>query len=337
MSKEVSEIRTLSADESYAGIRLDKVLATAFDDMSRARLQSLIAALCVTVNGRTVKEARYRVKIDDEIEVTIPPAREADPQAQELPLDIYYEDDHLLVINKAAGMVVHPAAGNHDGTLVNALLHHCGDSLSGIGGVKRPGIVHRLDKETTGLMVVAKNDAAHHALSAQFASHGRDGMLERAYRAIVWGVMNRPSGTVETQLGRHPYSRLKMAVLKEGGRHAITHWVRKGGVRHGGFLDGNGKVVASEIECVLETGRTHQIRVHLAHIGHPLLGDHVYGAGFKASARNLPPKAQKVLANFERQALHAYKLGFEHPETGEKLLFTAEAPDDLNTLINSLK
>jgi len=331
------ELRTLSADESHAGIRLDKVLATAFDDLSRARLQSLIAALCVCVNGRPVGQARYRVKIDDEIKVTIPPAQDAEPQPQKIPLDVFFEDEHLLVINKAAGLVVHPAAGNHDGTLVNALLHHCGDSLSGIGGVKRPGIVHRLDKDTTGLMVIAKNDAAHQALSAQFAAHGRDGVLERAYRAIVWGVMSRPSGTVETQLGRHPFSRLKMAVLKEGGRHAITHWVRQGGVRHGGFLDDSGKVVASEVECVLETGRTHQIRVHMAHIGHPLLGDLVYGAGFKASARNLPTKAQKVLAKFERQALHAYKLGFEHPATGEKMIFTADLPEDLNALINSLK
>ena len=331
------EFRALSADETHAGVRLDKVLATAFDDLSRARLQSLIAALCVSVNGRPVGQARYRVKIDDEIELKIPPAQDAEPQPQEIPLEVFFEDEHLLVINKAAGMVVHPAAGNHDGTLVNALLHHCGDSLSGIGGVKRPGIVHRLDKDTTGLMVVAKNDAAHHALSAQFAAHGRDGVLERAYRAVVWGVMNRPSGTVETQLGRHPYSRLKMAVVKEGGRHAITHWVRKGGVRHGGFLDKNGKVVASEIECVLETGRTHQIRVHMAHIGHPLLGDLVYGAGFKPSARNLSAKAQKVLEKFDRQALHAYKLGFEHPVSGKKMVFTSDLPEDLNLLINSLK
>ena len=331
------EIRTLFIDEGQAGIRLDKALANAFEDMSRARLQSLIAALCVTVNGREVDQSRYRVKIDDDIEVKIPPATEAEPQSQDIPLDVYFEDEHLLVINKGAGMVVHPAAGNHDGTLVNALLHHCGDSLSGIGGVKRPGIVHRLDKDTTGLMVVAKNDAAHQALSAQFASHGRDGVLERAYRAIVWGVLGRPSGRVETQLGRHPYSRLKMAVLKEGGRHAVTHWKRLGGVRHGGFLDGSGKVVASEIECVLETGRTHQIRVHMAHIGHPLLGDLVYGAGFKASARALSPKAQKMLANLNRQALHAYKLGFEHPVSGEKLVFTADLPDDLKALINSLK
>ena len=326
------EFRTLSIDETQAGIRLDKVLASALADFSRARLQSLITALCVSVNGQPQPQARYKVKTGDQVVVKIPPPEDAEPQAQDIALDIYYEDEHLLVLNKAAGMVVHPAAGNHDGTLVNALLFHCGDSLSGIGGVRRPGIVHRLDKDTTGLMVVAKNDAAHKALSAQFAAHGRDGVLERAYRAVVWGVLGRPSGTIETQLGRHPYSRLKMAVLREGGRHAITHWVRKEG-----FLDRSGKVVASEVECVLETGRTHQIRVHLAHIGHPLLGDEVYGAGFKSSARNLPEKAQIALKKFTRQALHAYKLGFEHPVTGEKMVFTSNLPDDLKSLINSMK
>jgi len=326
------ELRELVIDETQAGIRLDKVLASALDDLSRARLQSLINALCVRVNGQPQPQARYKVKEGDRVEVEIPPAQEAEPQPQDIPLDVYYEDEHLLVINKAAGMVVHPAAGNHDGTLVNALLYHCGDSLSGIGGVRRPGIVHRLDKGTTGLMVVAKNDAAHQALSAQFAAHGRDGVLERAYRAVIWGVLSRPSGSVETQLGRHPYSRLRMAVLKEGGRHAVTHWTRKEG-----FLDRSGKVVASEVECVLETGRTHQIRVHMAHIGHPLLGDEVYGAGFKSSARNLPVKSQSTLKNLQRQALHAYKLGFEHPVTGEKVVYTADLPDDLKLLINSLK
>ena len=326
------ELRELVIDETQAGIRLDKVLASALDDLSRARLQGLINALCVRVNGKPQPQARYKVKIDDKVEVEIPPAQEAEPQPQDIPLDVYYEDEHLLVINKAAGMVVHPAAGNHDGTLVNALLYHCGDSLSGIGGVRRPGIVHRLDKDTTGLMVVAKNDAAHQALSAQFAAHGRDGVLERAYRAVIWGVLSRPSGSVETQLGRHPYSRLRMAVLKEGGRHAVTHWVRKEG-----FLDRSGKVVASEVECVLETGRTHQIRVHMAHINHPLLGDEIYGAGFKSSARNLPEKAQSALKKLRGQALHAYKLGFKHPVTGEKMTFTSKLPDDLKLLINSLK
>ena len=332
MSSENPDIRVLVVDETQAGVRLDKMLADAIEDFSRARLQALITALSVTVNGKVQTVARYKVKEGDEITVLIPPPEDASPVPQDIPLDVFYEDDELLVINKPAGLVVHPAIGNQDGTLVNALLYHCGDSLSGIGGVRRPGIVHRLDKDTTGLMVVAKNDAAHHSLSAQFAAHGRDGVLERAYRAIVWGVLGRPSGKVDTQLGRHPHSRLKMAVLKEGGRHAVTHWTRKES-----FKDTKGLVVASEVECVLETGRTHQIRVHLAHVGHPLLGDMVYGSGFKSSAKNLTPKGQSALANFKRQALHAYKLGFEHPKTKKKMLFEADLPDDLNMLINSLK
>jgi 23S rRNA pseudouridine1911/1915/1917 synthase len=332
MSIDDPEIRAVLIDEEHAGVRLDKALAIAFDDISRARLQSLITALCVTVNGKVETLSRYKVRQGDELAVEVPPPEDATPQPQDIKLDVFFEDEHLLVINKPAGMVVHPAVGNHDGTLVNALLYHCGDSLSGIGGVRRPGIVHRLDKDTTGLMVVAKNDAAHQSLSEQFAAHGRDGILERAYRAIVWGVLGRSSGTVETRLGRSPHSRLKMAVLREGGRHAVTHWTRKQG-----FFDLNGAVIASEVECVLETGRTHQIRIHMGHIGHPLLGDMVYGSGFKASARNLPPKARSALAKLQRQALHAYKLGFEHPVSGEKVVFEAALPDDLKLLINSFK
>lgn len=320
-------------DDHSAGVRLDKFLATALEDLSRARLQALIAALQVSVNGKARAESRYKVRAGDLVEVEVPPPVDATPQPQDIALDVYFEDDDLLVINKPAGLVVHPAAGNHDGTLVNALLHHCGDSLSGIGGVRRPGIVHRLDKDTSGLMVVAKNDATHHGLSAQFAAHGRDGVLERAYRAVVWGAINRPHGTIDTQIGRHPHSRLKMAVLQgDEGRHAVTHFTRKKA-----FFDMAGAVVASEVECVLETGRTHQIRVHMAHIGHPLLGDMVYGAGFKASSRNLSPKAQTALAGLGRQALHAGKLGFEHPVTGEKMVFEAAVPNDLKVLISCLE
>jgi len=325
------EKRVLTIADEHHGIRLDKVLASAFDDISRARLQALIAALQVSVNGKPESKGRYKVKLGDEVIVTIPPPVDATPEPQDIPLDVVFEDDHLLVINKPAGMVVHPAAGNHDGTLVNALLYHSGDSLSGIGGVRRPGIVHRLDKDTTGLMVVAKNDAAHQALSAQFAAHGRDGVLERAYRAIVWGVPGRPSGTIETEIGRHPHSRLKMAVLKQGGRHAITHWTRKNA-----FFDLKGAIIAHEVECVLETGRTHQIRVHMAHVGHPLLGDMVYGSGYKASIIKLPAKAQSALLKLNRQALHAWKLGFKHPATGEKMLFEANLPTDLKSLIDSM-
>lgn len=318
--------------QELAGTRLDKVLAAVFPDISRARLQNLIAALHVSVNGTTQSLARMKVKEGDEICLRLPPPEDATPVAQDIKLDVVYEDEHLLVINKPAGLVVHPAVGNHDGTLVNALLFHCGDSLSGIGGVRRPGIVHRLDKDTSGMMVVAKNDHAHQALSSQFAAHGRDGVLERAYVAVVWGVMDSFKGSIETQIGRSPYSRLKMAVLNEGGRHAITHWHRQAS-----FFDQKGAVIASQVECVLETGRTHQIRVHMAHIGHPLLGDMVYGSGFKASAKNLSPAAQSALAKLQRQALHAYKLGFEHPVSGEKMLFQSDLPDDLKLLINHLK
>lgn len=327
------DIRQLVVGEQTAGVRLDKFLATALIDLSRARLQALIAALQVSVNGQAKAESRYKVRTGDVIDVVVPPPVDATPKPQDIALDVYFEDDDLLVINKPAGLVVHPAVGNQDGTLVNALLHHCGDSLSGIGGVRRPGIVHRLDKDTTGLMVVAKNDAAHHGLSAQFAAHGRDGLLERAYRAVVWGAIGRPHGTIDTRLGRHPHSRLKMAVLRgEEGRHAVTHFTRKKG-----FVDEAGVVVANEVECVLETGRTHQIRVHMAHIGHPLLGDMVYGAGFKASARKLAPKAQSVLAGFGRQALHAGKLGFEHPKSGKKLVFESPLPKDFKLLISCLE
>jgi 23S rRNA pseudouridine1911/1915/1917 synthase len=222
--------------------------------------------------------------------------------------------------------VVHPAAGNWTGTLVNALIAHCGDSLSGIGGVRRPGIVHRLDKDTTGVMVVAKNDQAHQALAAQFADHGRTGPLQRGYLAFVWGVPDRPKGTIDAPIDRHPRAREKRAVRK-GGREAITHWEVL--ERYPGI---DGKPVASLLACRLETGRTHQIRVHLAHIGHPLLGDDLYGPGFKTKAVHLVPEAREVLAALGRQALHAYLLAIEHPTSGESLEFRSELPGDLARL-----
>src|SRR5204862_3961399 len=231
-----------------------------------------------------------------------------------------------IVIDKPKGLVVHPAAGNQSGTLVNALIAHCGTSLSGIGGVKRPGIVHRLDKDTTGLMVVAKNDRAHRALSAQFADHGRAGFLQRAYLAFVWGAPDRPKGTVDAPIDRHPKARDKQAV-RQGGRDAITHWERLEV-----YSGTDGKPVASLIMCRLETGRTHQIRVHLAHIGHPLLGDDVYGPGFKTKTALLPKNAQESLSALGRQALHAHILGFQHPETRETLTFKSRLPDDLARL-----
>jgi 23S rRNA pseudouridine1911/1915/1917 synthase len=226
--------------------------------------------------------------------------------------------------------VVHPAAGHETGTLVNALIAHCGESLSGIGGVKRPGIVHRLDKDTTGLMVAAKNDRAHASLSAQFADHGRTGALRRGYMAFVWGVPNRPYGTVDAPIDRHPHAREKMAV-RQGGREAITHWEVLDT-----FSGRDGKPVASLLACRLETGRTHQIRVHLSHIGHPLMGDAVYGPGFKTKANSLPPTAKAALEGLGRQALHAYLLTLEHPGTGEILEWTSDLPADLAALRHQL-
>jgi len=264
------------------------------------------------------------------IALTVPPDAPAEPAPENIPLTIVYEDDALIVIDKPKGLVVHPAAGNPSGTLVNALIAHCGASLSGIGGVKRPGIVHRLDKDTTGLMVVAKNDRAHRALAKQFADHGRTGALERAYLAFVWGVPSRPKGTIDAPLDRHPRARDKQAV-RPAGREAVTHWELLET-----YTGADGKPVASLLSCRLETGRTHQIRVHLAHIGHPLLGDGVYGPGFKTKMALLAESAQESLAALGRQALHAHMLGFEHPQTHDILQFKSRLPDDLARLRGTL-
>ena len=255
----------------------------------------------------------------------------AEPEAEDIALDIVYEDSDIIVIDKPKGLVVHPAAGHASGTLVNALIAHCGTSLSGIGGVRRPGIVHRLDKDTTGLMVAAKNDAAHQSLTAQFADHGRSGAMERGYLALVWGVPNRQRGTVDAPIDRHRHAREKMAV-RDGGREAVTHWeVRET------FAGRDGKPVAALLACRLETGRTHQIRVHLAHIGHPLMGDSVYGPHFKTKAGHLGPEGQAALAALARQALHAYLLVIEHPRTGEILHWESPLPEDLIYLTSKLQ
>ena len=320
--------------ESEAGDRLDRVLA-ARTDLSRTRLKALILDGAVAVGPRTIRDPGYRVNAGEVIAVAVPPPEPAKPEGERIPLDIVYEDDEIVVIDKPAGLVVHPAAGHAAGTLVNALIAHCGDSLSGIGGVRRPGIVHRLDKDTSGLMVVAKTDRAHQALAAQFADHGRSGPLQRGYLALVWGAPARPKGTIDAPVGRHPKSRDRMAV-RPGGRSALTHWQVL--ERYPGpLLKGKaGPPVASLIACRLETGRTHQIRVHLAHIGHPLLGDAVYGAGFKTKAAQLPPPARQALADLARQALHAYLLTVQHPKTGQKLEFRSELPPDLARLRHCL-
>ncbi|OQW54308.1 MAG: pseudouridine synthase [Proteobacteria bacterium SG_bin9] len=306
--------------------RLDRVLAIHTPDLSRSRLKALILAGNVAIKGNAVRDPSHHVAKDDVITIDVPPPVAAEPEGEDIALDVVFEDSDIVVINKPAGLVVHPAAGHETGTLVNALIAHCGASLSGIGGVRRPGIVHRLDKDTTGLMVVAKNDKAHASLTAQFADHGRTNEMRRGYQAFVWGVPNRIRGTIEAPIDRHPHAREKMAV-RENGREAVTHWELRE-VYNGR----DNKPIASLIACQLETGRTHQIRVHLAHIGHPLLGDQVYGPHFKTKARNLQPPAQAALEALGRQALHAYLLTLEHPETGEVLEWMANLPSDLMNL-----
>ena len=318
-----------TAAEGDAGERLDRFLGLAASErrfaLSRTRLKALIESGHVVVDGVAVRDPAQRLSEGARIEVAAPPAVESALVAEEMPLNIIFEDGHLLVLDKPAGLVVHPAAGHQQGTLVNALIAHCGDSLSGIGGVKRPGIVHRLDKDTTGLLAVAKTDAAHRGLSALFADHGRTGSLVREYQALIWGTPQRPSGVINAPLGRHPRQREKQAVAPDG-RPAVTHWR---------LLERLGP--ASLVSCRLETGRTHQIRVHLAHIGHPILGDSVYGAGFKSKAAQLSPEARVALTALGRQALHAGKLGFIHPITGRELRFESPPPEEFLMLLKQLR
>ncbi|WP_347341431.1 RluA family pseudouridine synthase [Bradyrhizobium pachyrhizi] len=319
----------VAGDEGSA--RLDRVLAQRSPELSRSRLKALILAGSVTVKDAVVRDPAYHVAKGDTIIIDVPEAAPAEPQGEDIALDIVFEDDDIIVIDKPRGLVVHPAAGHASGTLVNALIAHCGSSLSGIGGVKRPGIVHRLDKDTTGLMVVAKNDHAHQSLTAQFADHGRTGPMERGYMAFVWGVPNRPHGTIDAPIDRHPHAREKMAV-RQGGREAITHFEVLSS-----FAGRDGKPVASLLACRLETGRTHQIRVHLAHLGHPLLGDGAYGAHFKTKAGQLGAEGKDTLTALGRQALHAYLLALEHPRTGEFLHWEAPLPEDLLLLQRALE
>jgi 23S rRNA pseudouridine1911/1915/1917 synthase len=325
----MATIETVSIAAEEAGQRLDRVLAARIPSLSRSRLKALILDGQIKVAGRTIRDPNTPVKSGDTVSVTLPAPEPAKPAGEAIPLTIVYEDDSLIVIDKPKGLVVHPAAGHAKGTLVNALIAHCGASLSGIGGVKRPGIVHRLDKDTTGLMVVAKTDAAHRALSAQFANKATSG-IERGYLALVWGAPSRPKGTIDAALDRHPKARDKRAV-REDGRPAVTHWEALER-----YTGADGKPVASLLACTLETGRTHQIRVHLAHIGHPILGDATYGTGFKTKAALLPPDARAALEALGRQALHAYRLGFEHPVSGETLDFRSELPADLRRLRDAL-
>ncbi len=322
--------QTFVVDAAGAGDRLDRFLSRSAAErrvaLSRTRLKALIEAGEVQVDGAATRDPALRLAEGARIAFAAPPPANSAVVGEDLPLDVVYEDEHLIVIDKAAGLVVHPAPGHPGGTLVNALIARCGDSLSGIGGVRRPGIVHRLDKDTSGLMVVAKTDAAHRGLAELFADHGRARPLEREYLALVWGSFGAAAGKVDAAIARHPLHREKMTVVPEDrGRHAVTHWR---------LLEAFGP--ASLLACRLETGRTHQIRVHMASAGHPLLGDSVYGAGFKTKATQLASGAKTALAALGRQALHAAALGFEHPITGQPLRFESALPADFSNLVNAL-
>lgn len=307
--------------------RLDKLLNESLPDITRSRLKALIVAGHVSLilpdgTEDVLNTPSRTVKAGSRIKVQMPPAAPAEPEAQNIPLDIVYEDNDLVVVNKAPGMVVHPASGSPDGTLVNALLHHCKGSLSGIGGVARPGIVHRIDKDTSGLLVVAKNDQTHTGLSAQFAAHS----VYRRYIAVCRGAPSPYAGRIEGAIARHTGDRKKMAVTDTGGKHAVTHYQTLESYTSGG------KIFASLIECRLETGRTHQVRVHMAHIGNPLIGDPVYGNPGRLP-NGVSTLARAGLDQFRRQALHARDLGFTHPISGEALQFSAELPSDMEALV----
>lgn len=304
------------------GTRLDKFLASRLPEQSRSQIQRLIKEGNVSLDDVVLTDSSYKVKEGESYILYVPEAEEAEPEAEDMALDIIYEDEALLVVNKPAGMTVHPAAGAKHGTLVNALLYHCRGNLSGIGGVKRPGIVHRIDKETSGLLVVAKNDLAHRGLSVQFADHS----IERTYYAIVYGVPQPLSGRIEGNIGRSPYDRKKMALVTRGGKSAATNYETVENYHN----------LAATVRCRLETGRTHQIRVHLSSKGWNLIGDKVYVKNHK-SGMAFPPEIKEYVNSFGRQALHAATLGFIHPISGKRLDFSSALPDDMKTLQDKLR
>ncbi len=331
MENSVQHRLTIAASES--GKRIDAVLAAQnIEGLSRSRIKALIEQGQLTINGAFCGDPAQKTRTDEEYVLTVPPPQHTDIVPVDIPLDIVFEDEHLLVINKPAGLTVHPAAGHANDTLVNALLAYCGDSLSGIGGELRPGIVHRLDKDTSGLMLVAKHDAAHQKLSAQLA----DRSLSRTYQALVWGCPQPRNGTVDAAIARSQQNRKKMAVAEQGGKPAVTHYTTQesyaASLRKGNLTES----VCALVECKLETGRTHQIRVHMTHIGHPLVGDPVYGsrsASGRLSRFAISPEAEEILQGFDRQALHAAAIAFIHPATGEKHHYSCNLPPDMREVI----
>jgi 23S rRNA pseudouridine1911/1915/1917 synthase len=328
-SSDAGTLRQASVAPDQAGVRLDRFLAFSLPELSRARLQALIASGAVTRGLRTIRDGNFRVKQGETYEVAIPPPAPARPLGQDIPLSVVYEDKDLIVIDKPAGLVVHPAAGNPDGTLVNALIAHCGAELSGVGGVARPGIVHRLDKDTSGLLIAAKTERAMGSLAKQFANH----TIERAYHAVVWGSPRLGDGIIEGAIGRNPFDRKRMAVLRGSGKPARTRY------RVVERFGDPARPFASLIECRLETGRTHQIRVHLTHLGHPLIGDPSYGRAHSAPRAKTDAQAAAYSAaeDFPRQALHAWLLGFHHPTQHKAMRFEASDPKDFGDLIAALR
>ena len=325
-----------TVEDQDTGLRLDRLLsdrlAAAGSPMSRTRLKALIEANAVALDGVSARDPAAKARPGQVLVLVVPAATPAIPTAEDIPLSIVFEDDSLIVIDKPAGLVVHPAAGHESGTLVNALIAHCGDSLSGVGGVRRPGVVHRLDKDTSGLIVVAKTDAAHRGLATLFADHGRSLGLVREYLALVWGAPERTAGVIDAPIGRHPHMRERQAIVRQRGRDAVTHW-RVERV----FRDKSGRNArAALLRCRLETGRTHQIRVHLASIGHPVVADALYAAAFKTKCELLAKPARAALDALGRQALHAAILGFPHPISGEVLSFESAPPEAMRRLIAAL-
>jgi 23S rRNA pseudouridine1911/1915/1917 synthase len=315
-----------TVSEEQTSKRVDQFIVEELPSFSRTKIAKLVKEGALLINGKAIKDNAKKVMFGDQIELEVPEAVATDIKPQKIPLDIVYEDKDLLVINKPIGMVVHPGAGNPDGTLVNALLHHCKSNLSGINGELRPGIVHRIDKDTSGLLVVAKNDIAHNALAKQFEEHS----IQRTYLAFVWGMMKPIHGRIETFIGRSKYNRQKMSAEVASGKDAITNYKTLE------IFKGNTIPDISLIECKLETGRTHQIRVHLSHKKNPILGDQMYGSKMR-KIRNIDPELQTIIENINFQALHAQSLGFIHPTSGKELFFTTELPQVLLNLKKMLK